>query len=93
MVSKWYMVSGAFQAEHWLALAVIIASTLLNAGYFVPIVYRAFLREPAAESTTHGEAPWTMVVALIATSALTVLLFFFADVPIELARRLAGTGS
>ena len=93
MVSKWYMVSGAFQAEHWLALAVIIASTLLNAGYFVPIVYRAFLREPAAESTTHGEAPWTMVVALMATSALTVLLFFFADVPIELARRLAGTGS
>ncbi|MBA3777274.1 MAG: monovalent cation/H+ antiporter subunit D family protein [Betaproteobacteria bacterium] len=90
MVSKWYMVSGAFQAEHWFALAVIVASTLLNAGYFVPIVYRAFLREPAAEATAHGEAPWTMVVALIATSALTVLLFFCADVPLVLARMLAG---
>ncbi len=43
-VSKWYMLSGAMAAQHWLAVAVIIASTLLNAGYFLPIVYRALLR-------------------------------------------------
>ena len=46
-ISKWYIVTGALQAQHWIALAVIAASTLLNAGYFVPIVYRAFLREPS----------------------------------------------
>jgi multicomponent Na+:H+ antiporter subunit D len=28
---------------------VIVASTLLNAGYFLPIVYRAFYRAPPAE--------------------------------------------
>ena len=88
MVSKWYMLSGAFQAEHWIALAVIVASTLLNAGYFLPIVYRAFLLAPAANEATHGEAPWTMVLALVVTASLTILMFFFADVPIGLARGL-----
>jgi multicomponent Na+:H+ antiporter subunit D len=87
-VSKWYMVSGALAAQHWLALAVITASTLLNAGYFLPIVYRAFFGAPAAGGG-HGEAPWTMVAALVATAALTVAMFFWADLPLALARSLA----
>jgi multicomponent Na+:H+ antiporter subunit D len=86
-VSKWYIVSGALAAEHWLALAVITASTLLNAGYFLPIVYRAFFREGDGED--HGEAPWTMVAALLGTAALTVAMFFWADLPLALARRVA----
>jgi multicomponent Na+:H+ antiporter subunit D len=86
-VSKWYIVSGAYAAEHWLALGVIIASTLLNAGYFLPIVYRAFFRDAGGEH--HGEAHWTMVVALVATAALTVVMFFWADLPLALARSLA----
>ena len=89
-ISKWYIVTGALQAQHWVALVVIAASTLLNAGYFVPIVYRAFLREPSIVDAAHGEAPWTMVVALVATATLTILLFLFADVPIALARGLLG---
>jgi multicomponent Na+:H+ antiporter subunit D len=86
-VSKWYIVSGAYAAEHWLALGVVSASTLLNAGYFLPIVYRAFFRDAGGEH--HGEAPWTMVAALVATAALTVVMFFWADVPLALARSLA----
>jgi multicomponent Na+:H+ antiporter subunit D len=87
-VSKWFILSGAMAAEHWVAVTVIVASTLLNAGYFVPIVYRAFFRAPAG--APHGEAPATMVAALTATAALTVTMFFFADVPLSLARQLVG---
>jgi multicomponent Na+:H+ antiporter subunit D len=87
-VSKWYIISGALAAEHWLAIGVITASTLLNAGYFLPIVYRAFFVVPPAPEH-HGEAPWTMVLSLIATAALTVAMFFWADLPLVLARRLA----
>jgi multicomponent Na+:H+ antiporter subunit D len=89
-ISKYYLLAGALQTEHWAALAVIAASTLLNAGYFVPIVYRAFLREPARDAPAHGEAPWTMVVAQLATAALTIVLFLFSDVPIALARAMRG---
>jgi multicomponent Na+:H+ antiporter subunit D len=88
-VSKWFMVAGALQAGHWLALAVIAASTLLNAGYFVPIVYKAFFL-PSRDSAPGGEAPPTMVAAMVVTAALTVLMFFFADLPLALAAKLGG---
>jgi len=89
-ISKWYMLSGAMDAQHWLAVSVIILSTLLNAGYFLPIVYRAFFVLPPADphGHPHGEAPLLMVVALTATAAGTVLLFFFPDVPLALARQM-----
>ena len=89
-ISKWYMVSGAMASQHWLAVTVIVLSTLLNAGYFLPIVYRAFFVAPPADGHDHphGEAPLPMVIALTATAAGTVLLFFFPDVPLTLARQL-----
>ncbi|MBX6322376.1 MAG: monovalent cation/H+ antiporter subunit D family protein [Rhodospirillaceae bacterium] len=89
-VSKWYMLRGAAEAGSWFALAVIVVSTLLTAGYFVPIVYDAFLRPAptAAEGreSAHGEAPWPIVAALAVTAAATVLLFFLSDVALELGR-------
>jgi multicomponent Na+:H+ antiporter subunit D len=87
-VSKWYMVSGALAAEAWLPLAVIVASTLLNAGYFLPIVYRAFFVPAGAGEAEHGEAPWPMVAALVCTAALTILMFFWAELPLALAQSL-----
>jgi multicomponent Na+:H+ antiporter subunit D len=89
-VSKWFMLSGAVEIEHWPAVAVIAASTLLNAAYFAPIVYRAFLLPPAREPQdhAHGEAPLPMLVALVATAAATIALFFVPDVPLALARAL-----
>jgi multicomponent Na+:H+ antiporter subunit D len=87
-ISKWFMLSSAMSAGQWAAVAVFAASTLLNAGYFLPIVYRAFFRPAAGEA--HGEAPRTMVLALLLTAFATVAMFFYPDVPLSLARRLAG---
>ena len=91
-VSKWYMLSGAMAAQHWQAVAVIVLSTLLNASYFLPIVYRAFFVAPreGPNDHAHGEAPLPMVLALGATAAATVLLFFLPDVPLALARQTIG---
>jgi multicomponent Na+:H+ antiporter subunit D len=91
-VSKWYMLAGAMEVSQWNAVAVIIASTLLNAGYFLPVVYRAFFRAPptSGHDHAHGEAPLPMVVALIITAAGTVLLFFLPDVPLALGRQMLG---
>ncbi|MGH8633513.1 MAG: monovalent cation/H+ antiporter subunit D family protein [Burkholderiales bacterium] len=88
-VSKWFIISGAWQAGNLLALAVLIASTLLNAAYFLPIVHAAFFRKADDEThATHGEAPLPIVLALIVTAGATLALFFVADVPLELARQL-----
>ncbi|MBI2317763.1 MAG: monovalent cation/H+ antiporter subunit D family protein, partial [Betaproteobacteria bacterium] len=86
--SKWFILSGAMAAGQWVSVAVIAASTLLNAGYFLPIVYRAFFRAAAGEG--HGEAPASMVVALTLTAAATIGMFFYADVPLGLARAVVG---
>ena len=62
---------------HYFVLVVLIVSSLLNAAYLLPIVHRAFFRE-AQEPITHGEAPKPMVAAMMVTSGMCILLFFFA---------------
>jgi multicomponent Na+:H+ antiporter subunit D len=102
-ISKWYMMLGAFQSEHMIAVGIMIASTLLNAAYFVPIIYMAFFQSEEAGQPAyvgggddhhgdhdHGEAPLPIVIALTVTAGLTVLLFFFPGVPLALAKALVG---
>jgi multicomponent Na+:H+ antiporter subunit D len=88
-LGKWFMLIAAVGSGRWFAVAVIVISTLLNAGYFLPIVYRAFRRPDAgATSVAQGEAPWPVVVSLVMTAAATVALFFFPGVPYRLADML-----
>jgi len=87
-VSKWYILAGAFEADNYVAIFTMIASTALNALYFLPIIYLAwFGREPEG-AQEHGEAPFPAVLALTATAALTVLFFFFNGPVIALERQL-----
>lgn len=57
-ISKWYMLTAAWETEYTFVVGVIILSTLLNAGYFLPIIYRAFFRAPP-RSAPHGHASAT----------------------------------
>jgi multicomponent Na+:H+ antiporter subunit D len=81
---------GAASAENYAVLLVLSLSTLLNAAYFLPIVYAAFLRPQPADQPRHGEAPWPMVVAILAVAAATLLLPLVSAVPLELARSVGG---
>lgn len=86
-ISKWYILMGAFQAEQMIAVSVIVISTLLNAAYFIPIVYAAFFKkENPKDKLTHGEAPLAIVLALSLTALCTLLLFLFPEVPYQLAQ-------
>ncbi|GAB4174934.1 MAG: proton-conducting transporter membrane subunit [Wenzhouxiangellaceae bacterium] len=88
-VSKWYIIAGAFQADDLFVLAVLVASTALNAAYFLPIVYRAFFRrESDAPAVDHREAPWPMVVALTFTAAATIAFFVFNAPVVEIESRV-----
>ncbi len=92
-VSKWYILAGAFESDNYVAIGTIIASTVLNAAYFLPIVFAAwFGREAASETVEHGEAPWPVVVALTPTAALTIGLFFFNGPVIALESLILGIG-
>ncbi len=93
-ISKWYLLQGAWTAESRFAILVLCTSTLLNAAYFLPIVYRAFFRpppepEPGDDHHDHGEAPLPMVIALTCTAAATVVMFFHPDLFAGYANMLA----
>jgi len=92
-ISKWFILQGALDTQQFAAVAVIIVSTLLNAGYFLPIIYAAFFKAPdndADHDHEHGEAPFAIVLAITITAAGTVLLFFFPEIPMSLGKLLIG---
>lgn len=97
-ISKWYILSGAIETTNALAILVIVGSTLLNAGYFLPIIHAAFFKKPKARHKDaphyafedHGEAPLPMVLALCFTALGTIVLFFYPDVPLALGQALVG---
>ncbi len=87
-LSKWFLLQGAWSLQSWFVIAVLVISTLLNAGYFAPIVYRAWFRP--CQDDSHGEAPLAIVVAVSLTALLTVALFIYPDIPLQLARQAIG---
>lgn len=94
-LSKWFMLSAAMDSAAWFAVGVIVISTILNASYFLPIIWRAFWSSPeaghgASPTMSHGEAPWPIVLALSATALATVALFFVPSIPFDLSE-LVGT--
>ncbi len=87
-VSKWYILAGAFQDDNYVALFTVILSTVLNAAYFLPIVYMAWFAKEDPDTRPHGEAPWPAVLALGTTAALTILFFLFNGPALELERQV-----
>jgi len=88
-ISKWYILGGAIQAESYVAIATIVLSTALNAGYFLPIIYLAwFAPEDTVQPRDHGEAPFAAVLALMLTALLTLLFFFFNGSVISLEAQI-----
>ena len=49
-LSKWYLAIGALEAGQTAIIVVLAVSTILNAGYFLPIVYVAFFKDTNKDS-------------------------------------------
>jgi multicomponent Na+:H+ antiporter subunit D len=96
-ISKWYILLGTLEAQQVIAVAVIVTSTLLNAAYFLPIVYAAFFHAPKhtmgqGVSVVHEETPLTVLLAIAVTAAGTMALFFYPGTALELALQTPGPG-
>ncbi len=92
-LSKWYLALGSLEADQWPVVVVLLTSSLLNAFYFLPIVFKAFFNpaEPGAEAPQGlAEAPAWCVVPPVITAAGSIALFFYPDVFLNLARLALG---
>ena len=86
-LSKWYLVLGALQANQMPILFVLLASSLLNAAYFMPFVYKAFFCTPkeAMFENTVKEAPAFCVVPLVITALISMIMLFYPEPFLQLA--------
>ncbi|MBD3331851.1 monovalent cation/H+ antiporter subunit D family protein [candidate division GN15 bacterium] len=78
-VSKLFLCLGALQADQLIMLGILLVSGLLNAAYFFPIIYRAFLRKGDSNAARFKEASLSMVVPICIVGVLSVLLGFFPN--------------
>jgi multicomponent Na+:H+ antiporter subunit D len=87
-ISKLYMLVGALDAKSIGIVVVLIASTLLNAAYFVPVVYQGFFGKPSEEDAHHPahEAPLSMVIPLCITATISLAIGFYPDLFLNLAQ-------
>ena len=86
--SKWFLLQGAANAHAWGAVAVLLASGLLNIAYFAPIVVRAFAR-PGGGRTV--EASPALVVPLLVTATAGIVLGFAPGVLLTLAQAVGAS--
>ena len=89
-VTKWYLLNGALEIKNIPILIVLMASTILNAGYFVPITIRAFFEGKKERWSRKDiqEAPMTMVVPLVLASIISLLLGVYPDFFVGLIGKL-----
>lgn len=85
-ISKWQLGLGAVLSDQPWALGVLVASSLLNAAYFLPVVHRAWFRPaPAATADAAGrlEPSFALLAPPLITALLTVLFGLLASMPIS----------
>lgn len=96
-ISKWYLGNGAVLAgEDWV-LVILALSSLLNAAYFLPILYIAWLKPqkkpwPEKISSSRLETPWMLLLPPLATVAMALAAGLLAHAPFspaEWARLIA----
>ncbi len=90
-VSKWYLLNGALEIHNIPILIVLMASTILNAGYFAPITFKAFFQGKRGGGWKRGdikEAPATMVAPIVLASLISVALGLFPEFFVNLIGRL-----
>lgn len=81
-VSEWIIGAGAIQAKQPVFLAIIIGNALLDAIYFMPIIYTAYFAKPdkAYELKKTETTPY-MLRPIIGTVSMTFVLGIFAGMP------------
>jgi multicomponent Na+:H+ antiporter subunit D len=82
-MSKWFLALGSIEAHQWPILVVLLTSTLLNLGYFMPVVFISFFGEDSESVKGNPDIrePSPFIVAPLAFTALVSLAIFFYPYP------------
>ena len=95
LLSKWFIITGAVDVQDFFVLSILILSTILNASYFLPIIYDAFFRKPLGYEMHTGkkesnefyhyrylgnsEAPIFILIAITSTATGILFITLFGE--------------
>lgn len=89
-ISKWQLGQGALASEHPWVLLVLLISTLLNAAYFLPVVYTMWCHAPERSDGAEGSGgsaavvePKTLLLPAVVTAVLVVFVGLIASLPLS----------
>ncbi|MBM9511307.1 monovalent cation/H+ antiporter subunit D family protein [Desulfogranum marinum] len=91
-VTKWYLLVGSMEAHQVGILLILIASTVLNVGYFAPVTYKAFFgKRPAGEPETGiKEAPLSMLIPILIAVTVSVVIGIFPGFMMQFVKMVTG---
>ena len=74
--SKWYLVLGSIDASNWAFVAVILASSLLNAVYFFRVIEKVWVQRlpPGIEAESERIKPSPRILSPVLILAAGVLI-------------------
>jgi multicomponent Na+:H+ antiporter subunit D len=85
-ITKWYLGAGAIESREYWVLGVLIASSLLNAAYFLPVLYRAWFAAPALAFPSRPgrlEIRPTLLLPTVAGALASIAVGALAAVPLS----------
>lgn len=87
-VSKWYLGAGAMAAGLYWIIPVLVASSLLNAAYFLPVLYAAWFKDPKGEwpderPRERFETHWMLLLPPVVTALLVLAVGLLANAPLS----------
>ena len=87
--SKWNLILGTLEAQQTIFMLVLLVSSFLNAFYFLPIVYKGFFGKSDEEDDTPvkiQEANLCLVIPLVITAIISIILFFYPTIFVNLIK-------
>ncbi|MBU0965800.1 MAG: monovalent cation/H+ antiporter subunit D family protein [Proteobacteria bacterium] len=91
-VTKWELLIGTIESGSFGIILILLASTLLNVGYFAPVTYKAFFgkRPPGEVYEGIKEAPLAMVIPLCTASLISVIIGIYPNFFMNLVKAVIG---
>jgi multicomponent Na+:H+ antiporter subunit D len=87
-ITKWYLGAGALDGGADWVVGVLMVSSLLNAAYFLPIIYQGWFKPqvgpwPAEHRYGRLETNWMLLAPPVVTAIFVIAAGLFANLPIS----------
>jgi len=88
-ISKWYLARGAMEVGHPWVVAVLVVSTLLNAAYFLPVIFAGWFAQPSGPWPRNNqpggrlEAHWMLLFPTVFVALIAIAAGLLAGLPVS----------